>query len=174
MNDYEQRFEILKKAHEGKIKGSKGWNYEWREEDAKKVLLRTHTTCITAKTLKKIAETKEFPAKYFALGKCFRNETVDATHGFEFNQTEGIVIDENANFRQLLGYLKEFAKKINEKESIIHKIEVGAFEPSLALAKKLEKELGVKLIGEHEEKHESFKRKKEEGFTLGDFIRVKK
>ncbi|MBM3233912.1 phenylalanine--tRNA ligase subunit alpha, partial [Candidatus Pacearchaeota archaeon] len=38
--------------------------------------------------------------------------TLDWSHGFEFNQTEGIVIDENANFKNLLGYLKEFAKKM--------------------------------------------------------------
>lgn len=69
---------------------------------------------------------------------------------------------------------KDFANRINEKESIIHKIETGAFEPSLSLVKKLEKALGIKLIEEHEEKHESFKRKQEEGFTLGDFIRIKK
>lgn len=104
--------EEVKKAHEGKIYQGKGWQYEWKEEEAKKVYLRTHTTCISAQTLKKIAENKEFPAKYFALGKCFRNETIDWSHGFEFNQTEGIVVDENANFRQLLGYLKEFFKKM--------------------------------------------------------------
>jgi len=107
-----QLVEQVKKAHEGKIKGSKGWQSDWKQEEAKKVVLRTHTTCLSAKTLKKIQETNEFPAKYFALGINFRNETVDATHGFEFNQTEGIVIDENANFRQLLGYLKQFYKKM--------------------------------------------------------------
>ena len=101
-----------KKAHEGKIKGSKGWEYNWDEEDAKKVVLRTHTTCLSAQTLRKIQDSNEFPAKYFALGRCFRNETVDSSHLFEFNQTEGIVIDENANFRQLLGYLKEFLNKM--------------------------------------------------------------
>lgn len=69
---------------------------------------------------------------------------------------------------------KDFANRINEKESIIHKIETGSFEPSLPLAKKLEKALGIKLVEEHEERHESFKRKKEEGFTLGDFIRIRK
>ncbi len=104
--------ESVKDAHEGKIKGSKGWNYDWKEEPAKKVLLRTHTTCLSSKTLSKIAKTKEYPAKYFAVGKCFRNETLDWSHGFEFNQAEGIVIDKNANLRQLLGYLKEFAKKM--------------------------------------------------------------
>ena len=52
------------------------------------------------------------PVKYFAVGKCFRNETVDWSHGFEFNQTEGIVVDRNANFRHLLGYLKEFFRKM--------------------------------------------------------------
>jgi phenylalanyl-tRNA synthetase alpha chain len=104
--------EEVKKAHEGKIKESKGWQYEWKEDEAKKVVMRTHTTCLSVQTLKKIAKNKEFPAKYFSLGKCFRNETIDATHGFEFNQSEGIVIDENATFRQLLGYLKQFYKKM--------------------------------------------------------------
>lgn len=68
---------------------------------------------------------------------------------------------------------KEFGNEINEKESVIHNIEVGALEPDLMLAKKLEKILGIKLIEEHLEKHDIFRRKKEEGFTLGDFINVK-
>ncbi len=69
---------------------------------------------------------------------------------------------------------KEFANKLNEKESAIHKIETGAIEPSLSLAKKLERILGVKLIEEHQEKHEAITIKKAEGFTLGDFIKVNK
>jgi phenylalanyl-tRNA synthetase alpha chain len=123
----------VKNAHEGGIDGSKGWGYEWSEEDAKKVLLRTHTTCLSVQTLKKIAEKNEFPAKYFALGKCFRNETVDWSHGFEFNQTEGIVVDENASFRQLLGYLRLFFKKMGYEKI---KIRPGYFpytEPSLEI-----------------------------------------
>jgi len=68
---------------------------------------------------------------------------------------------------------KEFAKKINEKESIIHKIETGAFEPSLELARKLEKMLEVKLIEEHFEIHGISKKVKEGGFTFGDFIKIK-
>jgi len=123
----------IKDAHEGKIKGSKGWQYEWKEEDAKKVVLRTHTTCLSAQTLKKIADNKEFPAKYFALGKCFRNETVDATHGFEFNQTEGIVVDENANFRQLMGYLKEFFRKMGYEKIRIRPSYFPYTEPSLEI-----------------------------------------
>ena len=69
---------------------------------------------------------------------------------------------------------KDFANKLNEKESVIHKIETGTFEPPLYLARKLEKLLGIKLIEEHEERHEHLKANKEEGFTLGDFINVKK
>ncbi|MEM4330876.1 MAG: phenylalanine--tRNA ligase subunit alpha [Candidatus Pacearchaeota archaeon] len=107
--------EEIKKAHEGELKQGKGWQEKWDEEKSKKVCIRTHTTCVSSQTLKKIAEKKEFPAKYFAIGKCFRNETVDWSHGFEFNQTEGIVVDENANFRQLLGYLKTFFEKMGHK-----------------------------------------------------------
>ena len=125
--------EEVKKAHEGKIEGSMGWQYDWKEDDAKKVLLRTHTTCLSAKKLVKIAEKKEFPAKYFALGKCFRNETVDWSHGFEFNQTEGIVVDENANFRQLLGYLKEFFAKMGYEKLRIRPGYFPYTEPSLEI-----------------------------------------
>ena len=122
-----------KNAHEGKIKGSKGWQYDWKEQDAKKVLLRTHTTCLSAQTLAQIAKNKEFPAKYFALGKCFRNETVDWSHGFEFNQTEGIVVDENANFSQLLGYLKLFFKKMGYEKIRIRPGYFPYTEPSLEI-----------------------------------------
>lgn len=69
---------------------------------------------------------------------------------------------------------KDFASKINEKETTIHKIETGTLEPSLQLARKLEKLLGVKLVEGYSEKHEAFKQKKYEMFTLGDFIKIKK
>jgi phenylalanyl-tRNA synthetase alpha chain len=101
----------VKEAHEKGVDGSKGWEYKWDEEEAKKVVLRTHTTCLSSKTLSELKK-ENTPAKFFAIGKCFRNETLDWKHGFEFNQTEGIVIDRNANFRHLLGYLKQFFNKM--------------------------------------------------------------
>jgi len=125
--------EKIKESHEGKIDGSKGWQYEWQEKDAKRVLLRTHTTCLSSQTLKTIADTKEFPAKYFALGKCFRNETVDPGHLFEFYQTEGIVIDENASFKQLIGYLKQFYKKMGYDKIRIRPSYFPYTEPSLEI-----------------------------------------
>lgn len=101
----------VKKSHENGVGESKGWQYSWDEEEAKKLVLRTHTTCISAQTLSQL-KISQIPQKFFALGKCFRNETVDWSHGFEFNQTEGIVIDRDVNFRHLLGYLKQFFKKM--------------------------------------------------------------
>jgi len=101
----------VKKAHETGAGGSTGWKYLWNEKASQKVLLRTHTTCLSAQTLSMLKKS-ELPAKFFSVGKCFRNETVDWKHGFEFNQTEGIVVDPNANLRNLLGYLKELAKKM--------------------------------------------------------------
>ncbi len=101
----------VKDSHEKGVDGSKGWEYEWNEEEAKKVVLRTHTTCLSANTLGKM-DKKNIPVKFFAIGKCFRNETVDWSHGFEFNQSEGIVVGKNLSFRNLLGYLQEFFKKM--------------------------------------------------------------
>lgn len=101
----------VKKSHENNVDKSKGWEYKWEEEEAKKLVLRTHTTGLSAQTLANMKK-EDIPSKFFALGKCFRNETVDWSHGFEFNQTEGIVVDKNANFRHLLGYLQQFFKKM--------------------------------------------------------------
>lgn len=70
---------------------------------------------------------------------------------------------------------KDFAKKISEKESIVHKMETGHFAPSLKIAKKLEKMLNVKLIEETGEANESYSApKKEESLTLGDVVKLKK
>src|SRR3989339_457154 len=125
--------EAVRKAHEGGVDGSRGWQQKWVEEDARKVLLRTHTTALSAQQIMKIGKNKEYPAKYFALGKCFRNETVDWSHGFEFNQTEGIVVDENANFVQLLGYLKQFFGKMGYEKLRWRPAYFAYTEPSLEI-----------------------------------------
>lgn len=91
--------------------GSRGWRYSWNPEEAKKNVLRTHTTCLSANTIAKLKET-DLPKKYFSIGKCFRNESLDYSHLFEFNQIEGIVVDENVTFRHLIGYLQEFFHKM--------------------------------------------------------------
>ncbi|MGD2072864.1 MAG: phenylalanine--tRNA ligase subunit alpha [Candidatus Thorarchaeota archaeon] len=102
----------VRQAHEQGTPDSKGWQYTWNEEIPKKIVLRTHTTCLSAQTLYQLSKLKDKKGKFFAIGKNFRNETVDWSHGFEFNQTEGIVVDKDANFRHLLGYLKQFFKKM--------------------------------------------------------------
>lgn len=96
--------ERVKKSHE------EGWRYEWKEELAEKTVLRTHTTCLSARYLAKIKDKK--PRKYFAVGRVFRNEATDYSHLAEFHQIEGIVVWERATFRDLLGILKEIYKKL--------------------------------------------------------------
>jgi len=94
----------VKKSHE------EGWGYKWKEELAEKTVLRTHTTCLSARYLAKIKDKK--PRKYFAVGRVFRNEATDYKHLAEFHQIEGIVVWEKASFRDLLGVLKEIYKKL--------------------------------------------------------------
>src|SRR3989338_3698402 len=105
----------VQEVHEnGGSTGSSGWRYAWDREEARRNVLRTHTTGLSARTL---ASLKELPAKYFALGVNFRNEAIDWSHNVEFNQTEGIVVDEDANFRHLLGYLRTFFRKMGYPEA---------------------------------------------------------
>ena len=63
---------------------------DWSEDEAKKNLLRTHTTAVSSRMLYALAQQEEFtPKKYFSIDRVFRNETMDATHLAEFHQIEG-------------------------------------------------------------------------------------
>ena len=68
-------------------------------------MLRTHTTCLS---IQHLACNPEPPVKAFCISRVYRREAIDPTHLPEFEQLEGIVMDEGVSFRHLLGYLKEF------------------------------------------------------------------
>lgn len=100
----------VRASHENGWKtGSTGWGYRWDVKKASKLMPRAHTTACSARTL---ASLPEIPGKYFAISRCFRPDVIDATHGVEFNQMEGIVIDDSLTFREMLGTLKMFAIEI--------------------------------------------------------------
>jgi len=120
----------IKSAHEnGFTTGSKGWQYKWSEEIAKENLLRTHTTVLSAQTIAKLKK-EDLPAKFFSVGKVFRNETLSWKSLFEFIQVEGIVVDPNANFKHLKGYLKEFFAKMGFPDVRIRPAHFPYTEPS--------------------------------------------
>ncbi|MBW3019638.1 multiprotein-bridging factor 1 family protein [Candidatus Woesearchaeota archaeon] len=68
---------------------------------------------------------------------------------------------------------KEFAAMLNEKESIIQKIENETFKPTIEKAKRFEKILGIKLIGEEEATPVKMAKDKSGPLTIGDLIKVK-
>lgn len=97
--------DAVKNAHEtGGNTGSKGWRYKWSLAAARKTIMRTHTTPVSARSLLDVKP----PAKVFSIGRVFRNETIEYKYLPEFTQVEGIVVDENVSFRDHLGFLKEF------------------------------------------------------------------
>ena len=67
---------------------------------------------------------------------------------------------------------KEFAKFLAERESLIHKMESGTYTPSIELARKLERQLGISLVEQKEVKTQKLE-KKASKFTIGDIIKIK-
>jgi len=59
----------VKEVHEnGGDTGSKGWQYNFSYDEAKRLMLRTHTTVLSAHTLSKLSK-DDLPAKFFQLAK---------------------------------------------------------------------------------------------------------
>ena len=110
---------IVKDTHQtgGPVKGSIGYRYDWKEEEARKNVLRTHTTAISSQMLYRLGQAckdgKPFtPKKYFSVDRVFRNETMDATHLAEFHQVEGLVADRGLGIGDLKGIIHAFFLKI--------------------------------------------------------------
>ena len=61
----------------GGATGSKGWQYDWKLDEAERTVLRTHTTCITVRYL---ADNRPEEARVFSVGRVFRNEKVSFKH----------------------------------------------------------------------------------------------
>jgi phenylalanyl-tRNA synthetase alpha chain len=107
-------FARVKEMHEcGGSVGSTGWGGCWKPEVARQEVLRTHTTGVTIKYL---ADHPLPPVKAFGIDRVYRREAIDTTHTPEFEQLEGIVMDENVTFCHLLGILKEFYAKMGFEE----------------------------------------------------------
>lgn len=109
----------VKEMHEKGGHGSIGWRYDWSEEEAKKNILRTHTTATSSKMLYQLAEETRKngfkPKKWFSIDRVFRNENLDATHLAEFHQVEGLVVDKKLGLAHLKGIIGEFFRKIGIK-----------------------------------------------------------
>ncbi|MCK4365163.1 MAG: phenylalanine--tRNA ligase subunit alpha [Thermoplasmatales archaeon] len=100
----------ISKVHEdGGVTSSTGWGYKFSKAEGERLLLRTHTT---VNTIRYLYNNPKPPCKVFSIGRVFRKENIDATHLPEFYQIEGIIHEENSNFRQLIGVLKEFYKRM--------------------------------------------------------------
>ncbi|MFH0956578.1 MAG: phenylalanine--tRNA ligase subunit alpha [Candidatus Aenigmatarchaeota archaeon] len=125
----------VRAAHEsGGKTGSTGWGYKWDPEKAAQLMPRAHGTACSARRL---AAGVDVPGKYFAIKRCFRPDVIDATHGVEFNQCEGIIVGEEMTFADMLGMLKLFATEIAGAEDVRFYPDYYPFtEPSVQLSAK--------------------------------------
>jgi putative transcription factor len=95
-------------------------------------------------------------------------------------ESEGITEDYSKkikNAREKKGMtLHDLAKKLNESESFIDHIEKGKLRPTIKIATKLEKELGIKLIETTKEVSATVEVKNEKfrGQTLADLLENQK
>ena len=131
---YEEAVANVKATHEtGWVTGSTGWGYKYSKQEAKRLFLRGHGTCLSARTL--LSKELEIPSRYFSIVRCFRPEVNDKTHLNEFNQVEGIVVDEKLTLRDLLGVLAKFALEIAGADEVRFKPDYFPFtEPSVELS----------------------------------------
>ncbi len=104
----------IRQMHEhGADLQSTGWGGKWSEQIAKRNVLRTHTTAVTIKYL---ADNPQAPVKAFCIDRAYRRETIDPTHTPEFEQLEGVILDKNMSFANLLGCLAEFYQRMGFKD----------------------------------------------------------
>jgi phenylalanyl-tRNA synthetase alpha chain len=101
--------DMVKKVHEKGYGKYSGWDYKWSGEEARKLILRTHTTVNTVRYLYNHRESPQF---VFSIEKVFRHESVDWKHLSELYQIEGAVYGSNVNLSTLKWLLREFYSRL--------------------------------------------------------------
>jgi len=71
-------------------------------------LLRTHTSTVQIRTM----ESQPPPVRIIAPGAAYRRDEVDATHLAQFNQMEGLYVDENVTVADLKGTIEFFFREL--------------------------------------------------------------
>jgi phenylalanyl-tRNA synthetase alpha chain len=78
------------------------------DADSPRYLLRTHTSPGQIRAMRDSRP----PIRILTPGRCYRYEAVDASHGFEFFQVEGLMVDEGTSMAHLRGLLDAFAHEM--------------------------------------------------------------
>ena len=71
-------------------------------------LLRTHTSTVQIRTM----QSQPPPIRVIAPGSVYRRDEIDATHGAQFNQIEGLYVDETVSVADLKGTLEFFMHEL--------------------------------------------------------------
>ncbi|MEL6865920.1 MAG: phenylalanine--tRNA ligase subunit alpha [Bacteroidota bacterium] len=77
-------------------------------KDSMKMLLRTHTSSVQARTM----ENNQPPIRIIAPGRVYRNETISARAHCQFHQVEGLYVDEGVSFADMKQTLLYFAQEM--------------------------------------------------------------
>ena len=109
--NYEEYEKNVKAVHQDGAFGSTGYRYPFSDSETRRLVMRTHTTAVSAYCLHRLA-TNPRPARYFSIDRVFRNETVDATHLAEFHQIEGVIADYGLTLGGLMDFLGKFFTKL--------------------------------------------------------------
>ena len=78
-----------------------------------KTLLRTHTSPVQVRYM----ENQQPPLRIIAPGRVYRCDS-DLTHTPMFHQVEGLLVDENVSFADLMGTLDDFLKLFFENDDL--------------------------------------------------------
>jgi len=108
------------------------WIDHETEGKERPMLLRTHTTSVTARML----EANEPPIRLVEPGKVYRYEATDATHGWMLHQIDGIAVDTGITMADLKGTLYEFARRFfGDKRRVRFRCDFFPFvEPGVEIA----------------------------------------
>jgi len=105
-----------------------GWGVPYDPTIGARPVLRSQTTAVSARFL---AAHPRPPFRMYSLDRNFRREEVDARHGIEFAQCEGVLGDEGITLRHLVGMFRALAEAIGIRELKIRPSYFPFTEPSI-------------------------------------------